>query len=323
MFKLARIKLTAWYLVIIMTISLFFSAVIYQGATLELQRIERAQRFRRPPPETFAIDPEIMEETRQRVILALSILNVAILGISGIAGYFLAGKTLKPIAEMVEKQNHFISDASHELRTPLTSMKTEIEVGLRNGKIDLKSAKELLTSNLEEVNKMQKLANYLLELNMFQSGNGNLALTQIDLKKVTERAIAKISNLAKTKNIKITKKLQSATVKGNEDSLIELAVILLDNAVKYSPERKEIIVKTQKVGGKALMEFTDFGQGIAKEDLPHIFERFYRAETSRSKIKTDGYGLGLSIAKSIVELHQGEIKVKSRLGKGSTFTVRI
>src|SRR3989304_6174610 len=133
MFKSARLKLTAWYLAIIMLISVLFSLVIYQGATLELRRMERIQHFRQESSESFrrfsmpafVLAPEVVEETKQRIRLALVTINLMILAASGAVGYFLAGRTLKPIQEMVDEQNRFITDASHELRTPLTSLRSE------------------------------------------------------------------------------------------------------------------------------------------------------------------------------------------------------
>ncbi|MCX6705637.1 MAG: ATP-binding protein [Candidatus Woesebacteria bacterium] len=323
MFQKARIKLTAFYLAIIMLISISFSVVIYQGSVMELNRIEQIQRFRRPSLTLPGIEPDIIEETRGRIIFALSLINLIILGVSGTAGYFLAGRTLKPISEMLENQKLFVSDASHELRTPLTSMKTEIEVALRSKDLDLKETKNLLFSNLEEVNKMQKLANYLLELNKYQSGNGKLSFGKVNLKSIAEKAIKEVQRPVEAKKIKIINKLQNAYVTGNEESLVQLAVILLDNAIKYSLPGKEIIVKTGKTATAGVMEFKDFGLGIRKEDLPHIFERFYRVDISRSKEKTDGYGLGLSIADGIAKLNNGSIKVESKEGKGSIFIVRI
>lgn len=334
MFKEARIKLTAWYLVIIMAISLSFSAVIYVGINRELTRIEgRAlplvEEFRRdrearglPTPrfEFQPIDPDTIPEARIRILTILGLINLSILGISGVAGYFLAGRTLEPIALMLDEQKEFVSNASHELRTPLTSLKSEIEVALRDKKMTFKDAKELLKSNLEEVDKMHKLSDYLLRLNKYQSGVAALPLSQVNLKNIAERAFQKVQALAKMKRIKIIKKLQNVGVKGNEDSLVELATILLENAVKYSYQGKEVILRTKKEGDSGILEVEDFGVGIKKENIPHVFERFFRADISRNKQKTDGYGLGLAIAKSIVEMHSGQISAESQVGKRTIFS---
>jgi len=346
MFQEARIKLTTQYLAIIMLISLFFSLVIFLGINRELTRIEWTQELRRERTENFIpvfeefrknrerlglstpqfeIRPEETIEissVRARILSVLGIINLTILGISGVAGYYLAGKTLEPIAKMVNQQKDFVSNASHELRTPLTSLKSEIEVALRDNKVTLKEAKSLLKSNLEEVDKMHKLSNYLIKLNRYQGETSGLTFSQVNLKAVAEEASQKVSQIAKTKNIKIEKNLKNAKIKGNEDSLVELATILLDNAIKYSSAGKKVIISTKKEGRSASLEVKDFGVGIEKQDIPHIFERFFRADTSRGKQKADGYGLGLSIAKSIAEIHNAKILVSSTPNKGSSFTVK-
>lgn len=341
MFKKTRIKLTTWYSLIIMLISLSFSVVIYEELTMELNRFDQIQsaRIQRgfpeinnlnlPPevqvliPKRFALDPDLIQETKDRLILNLGLINLVILGISSAGGYFLAGRTLKPIADMVDEQNRFISDASHELRTPLTAIKTEIEVALRDKNIKLSGAKFLLKSNLEEVNKIQRLTNNLLTINKFRENKTEIQFTQLNFKTIVEKSLQNMLPMIKAKNITLNKELKSASLLGNENSLIELAGILLDNAIKYSKRNGEIIAKTKTENGQSVFSVQDFGVGIDSKDLPHIFDRFYRADVSRNKEKTDGFGLGLSIAKNIVNIHKGKITVKSSMGKGTTITVSI
>lgn len=306
MFKQAHIKLTLYYLVIIMTISVFFSLTIFRGAAHELQRIELKQAQRRPPVGApFILDPEVIEETKKRIILSLFATNLIILGLSAVSGYFLAGKTLEPIKRNLEDQKEFVGNASHELRTPLTSLKTEIEVGLRNKKFTANIARDILLSNLEEVNKMQRLSDYLLKLNRLESEKLDLNMKKVDLRRVVINALGK-------RNVKSD--LKKTFVVGNEDALAELVGILLDNAFKYSPKGKGISVKVEN----KQIEVSDMGIGISKNDLPYIFDRFYRSDKSRTK---NGYGLGLSIAKQIADLHGAKIKVESKPGTGSTFKV--
>jgi len=131
MFKSARIKLTAWYLLIIMFISISFSFVIYRGLMSEVHRFSRMQRSR------FFVDEDLITEIQRRAIFGLGTINTIIFITSGALGYFLAGKTLSPIQEMVEEQNRFISDASHEFRTPLTALKSSFEVNLRDKNLSL------------------------------------------------------------------------------------------------------------------------------------------------------------------------------------------
>lgn len=303
LFQSARTKLTLFYLTIIMVISIFFSFIIYRGATAELNRIENMQRVRRPNPQ-FVIDPEIIIETKARIFFSLLSLNAIILFVSGLSGYFLAGKTLNPIAKMMDEQKDFVSNASHELRTPLAALKSQIEVALRSKSMSTKEAKEILKSNLEDVNNMVSLSNYLLKLNKFQLENNKLDFKKVELSKI-------INKVVKDKKIKLD--LDKSIVKVNEDSIYELISILVDNAVKYG-ENKEVIVTLKN----KVLKIKDNGIGISEADLPHIFDRFYRGDKARSH---DGYGLGLSIAKQIADIHSVKIRVESKLDKGSTFKV--
>jgi len=308
MFKEARIKLTLWYLVIVMSISLFFSGVIYLGINNELKRIEDFQRIR---VQRMVGDIDAIAEARLRIITTLGFVNLFILLVAGLGGYFLAGETLQPISKMVDEQKEFVGNASHELRTPLTVLKTEIEVALRDTKLNLVQAKNLLASNLEDVNRMQKLSNYLLKLHKYENKEEGLIMKKVDLKEVVSKAIEMVGN----KNIKTD--LKKSIVVGDEDSLVEMITILIDNANKYGNKTKSAEVRTKSRGR---IEIQDFGVGISKKELPHIFDRFYRSDKSRNK---EGYGLGLSIAKSIVDIHKGKIEVTSEEGKGSTFRIVI
>src|SRR4030042_3060689 len=171
MFQSARLKLTAWYVLIIMLISIGFSVTVYKSLRFELERAARMPPSPPPPtgdihhapriPPPPRIDPAVVEEMEKRIMFGIFVINLLILGSAGGGGYFLAGKTLKPIKEMFDQQNRFIADASHELRTPLTALKSEIEVGLRDKKLNLVQVKKLLKSNLEEVNNLQVLSDDL------------------------------------------------------------------------------------------------------------------------------------------------------------------
>lgn len=322
-FLKARLKLTGWYLFIIMLVSSFFSLGIYQILTREMERGLRTQALRFIPRERFGFDETILAEVKQRIALNLILVNGGILLFSGFASYFLADKTLKPIEKAMEEQKRFVGDASHELKTPLTSLKTEIEVALRDKKLDLKDAKQLLISNLEEVDKMQSLADYLLLLSRYEDGSKKLDFKEVNLAEVARKAIEGLKCPAKERGIAIEVKLKDAAIRGNALSLIQLASILIDNAVKYNRRGGTVIVKTAKIGSRAILSVKDTGVGIKALDIPYIFNRFYRADSSRSKVNVDGYGLGLSIAKSIAHLHGGKIEVESEPAKGSTFSVTI
>ena len=155
-----------------------FSIFTYKGATLELNRIERIQRVRHPFPTFPGIEPEIIEETKDRIALTLALINLIILGASGSAGYFLAGKTLKPISEMLDDQKKFVSDASHELRTPLTSMKTEIEVALKDKDLNLKNIVEKVSKKFEKQIKEKDII-LKLELKKAEAYGNETALEEL------------------------------------------------------------------------------------------------------------------------------------------------
>jgi len=344
MFHSARLKLTAWYLLIIMTISLSFSGVIYVGLTRELERGWRRMEIRKraedlgiPLPGFFSLRPEDLprrlkdfspryfltedlKETKRRVLRNLLAVNGGIFILAGISGWFLAGKTLKPIEQALEEQKRFVADASHELRTPLAALKTSNEVALKDKKLTLGEAKKLIKSNLEEIESLETLTNNLLTLASLEENGQKLNFQKVDIKNIVDSTYQKILPLGLEKKIKIKIESSGGKIFGDEESLKKMILIFLDNAVKYTPEGGKIWLKTWQEKGKLILEIKDTGIGISEADLPHIFERFYRADKARAK---GGFGLGLALAKRIIELHHGSVKVVSRVGKGTTFTIML
>lgn len=339
MFNSARLQLTLWYLLIIMFISISFSVVIYRVLTIEVDRFATMQREKierrlrggkmlppefcssASPPPVFFIDSDLVAETRHRLIISLAFINASIFVFSGILGYFLAGRTLRPIQEMLDEQNRFISDSSHELRTPLTSLKTALEVNLRDKNLTLKEARELLQESIEEVDKLKLLSDGLLELAQYQKPKSGQDFKKISVANLLDIALKKVHHLAKAKDIKLSIIKDESNILGDIESLSNLLVILIENAIKYSPEKKEITIVTKKHTKNIQISITDQGIGIGEKDIHHIFDRFYRADAARTKSQISGYGLGLSIAKKIAISHDGMITVHSQPGKGSTFTL--
>jgi two-component system sensor histidine kinase CiaH len=327
MFHTARIKLTAWYLLIISVITISFSLAVYRILSSELDRVERIQRLRADRNLVFTpplyIDPDLVTETKYRIQMILFLIDFGIIGGGGAVAYFLAGRTLSPIKIMVDEQRRFITDASHELRTPITSLKSEIEVNLRDPNLNLSDAKKLLASNLEDVNTLQTLSDGLIKLSMYQKGQNNFTAVRFPLNEVVSEAVKKISTLARKKHISISSDCPEITVHGEKTSITELLVILLDNSVKYSPAGSRVEITARQENKFTDLRVTDQGPGIDPQDIPHVFDRFYRADKSRTKNNIPGYGLGLSIAKQIVDRHHGSISVESVPDKGSTFIVQI
>lgn len=370
MFKSARLKLTGWYLLIIMLISLSFSMVIYVGLTRELERgfrwaeiRFRAKELDIPLPRRWPLQPENLdprlresrprfflvedlEEAKKRLVLNLLMVNGVILSISALAGYFLAGKTLQPIEKTMEEQKRFVADASHELRTPLTALKTSMEVALKDKKMSLSEAKNVIRSGLADIDSLKSLSDNLLSLAHYQSNGQNLIFREVDVAGVVKNACQKISPLAKEKSIDLKVEVENQIIQANKESLEEMMLIFLDNAVKYTPSKGKVAVAGKADKKYLSIKVKDTGIGIAPEDIPHIFDRFYRVDQSRSKRylrggrlnppaggenhdSSDGgeviggFGLGLSLAKRIIEIHKGSVEVISEVSRGTTFTIKL
>jgi two-component system, OmpR family, sensor histidine kinase CiaH len=332
-FKSAVIRLTAWYMLIIVAISIFFSSFIYFSSPRDV-------RLGLPPgvmrqdfgvgsggpgggPSNFeSFRERAAESIRGRLLGDLFEFNLVILVLGGAASYWLALRTLRPIEEALDAQSRFTADASHELRTPLTAMRSEIEVALRDGKLTKQEAIDLLKSNLEEVAKLEGLSSGLLKL--AQHNGAEPVLETVALAAVVEKAIARHQKSAKAHQITVQSEVGEALhVQGDKDALVELFSILVDNAIKYNHKEGKVWLQAKQTAGAVRVTVQDDGVGIKAMDLPHIFSRFYRADGSRSKSSTDGYGLGLSIAEKIVSTLGATIEAKSTPGKGTTFTVSL
>jgi len=334
MFKKARLKLTAWYLLIIMIISFSFSALIYQLISLEINRFANSQRNRiernifssnqfPSPPRAIIIDNDLIVESQQHLLVNLVIINSVIFLLSGSLSYFLAGKTLSPIQKMTEDQKQFISDASHELKTPITALKTMLEVSLRDPKLNLIESKKVLTNSIFVTNQLKTLSDSLLELNHLNNNGSSFKLEPILIKNLMSESIKKIQPQANKKKITIKFKQIKGKIIVDGQKIEELFLILLDNAIKYSPKSSSINFTAIKTKKHAIFKIIDQGIGISPKDLPHIFDRFYRADNARTKNNSSSYGLGLSIAQKIIEQHHGSISVQSIPNKGSIFSVSL
>lgn len=322
LFTSATIRLTFWYVSILMTLSILFSVIIFLITTAELSsNINSLQQA------LFGLNNSIdvsqyqalriaqVGEVRANLIAALVVTNLGIFITGSIGCYHLAKRNLRPIEEMHEAQSRFTSDASHELRTPLASMKVELEVALRDANATKTELRDTLASSLEEVNKLTNLSHNLLQLSRLEHNKIH-----------SETVILHDAVMAVRKRFSEQARLQvtgssSLSVRANQSNVEELLTILLDNAFKYSPRNTPVTLTLIKRRGMAGFVMTNEGKGIDPQALPHIFDRFYRTDRSRSSHETTGYGLGLSLAKKIVELHSGDLTVSSGINAPTTFTV--
>lgn len=244
--------------------------------------------------------------------------------------------TLNSMMERLQKSflvlRQFTSDASHELRTPLTILKGEIEVAL-NKERSPDEYERILKDNLEEVERLQKIVDGLLTLSRLESDKKPVYNERINLDELLIEAVSKINVMAGMKNIKIVLKFNEENddeykqhfVRGDLSMLLNVFINLLENAVKYSNAGSEIICSEVFIPSENNIHISiqDNGTGISSENLDKIFDRFYRADHSRTRDDRHGIGLGLSISKSVVEAHNGKILVKSNFGKGTVFTITL
>lgn len=330
LFAHARLKLTLFYVSTIMFISLLFSYAIFKVVSFEINRsfnrIEHrivAGQFgltitdQAPADFTLEARNTAKQTVKQRLIHA----NFIILIFATLGGYFLSGKTLAPIEASHQQQKQFIADASHELKTPLTALHTSIEVALRDKKLNLKTAKSALNNSLNDLSNLEDLTQNLLSLSSLQD-NG-LNISPVDLDDAIYSVVKNLEPLITKRKLTLKLNLEPIIINADESRLTELITILLDNAIKYNQTKGKITITTKKTRTKAIILIKDTGLGISKKDLPHIFDRFYRTDKSRSAQNVTGSGLGLSLAKKIVNCHHGSIKVSSKPNQGSTFTLSL
>lgn len=256
-------------------------------------------------------------EAATSLFVGLFYANILILISGGIGSYVLARRTLRPIEQAHEAQKRFTSDASHELRTPLAVMKTELEVALRDTKATKQDLQEVIQSNLEEVNTLTKLSQTLLDL--ARQDYDGLEKEGVSLNALVKQSIKNQSK--RKRSINLHEKKKDIIVYGHPGSLEELIVILLDNAIKHSPKNTQISITVSRRKQRAHIEITNEGPGIKSNELPFIFDRFYQADVARTTGSNHGYGLGLSLAQKIIDIHNGEISAKSVPNKKTTFTV--
>jgi len=260
---------------------------------------------------------ETLNNLRQILIVSL----IACVLISLLLGYLIAGRTIRPIKEAYETKQRFLADASHELRTPLSIIMLSTEVLLR----EIKSTEELKHNTVNDIKREAKKMTGLVENLLLLARTDNKGVsrnkTLFDFSSLVSTTISSFKYPADEKQIIIDSNVEPGVqLYGDVKLLSSVISILLDNAVKYTQVSGNIIVSVKKEKSRINFIVEDNGPGIASDELDKIFDRFYRQEASRSR-KTGGYGLGLSIAKKIVENHSGNIYVSSSLGKGSIFKV--
>ncbi|WP_339325072.1 HAMP domain-containing sensor histidine kinase [Paenibacillus sp. FSL W8-0194] len=252
--------------------------------------------------------------------LAVALVMLAVIYLT--SRYF-ANRSIEPVRKAFEKQQQFIADASHELKTPLAVINTNAEVLLANSEDSIKSQSKWLHHIKSETERMKALTNDLLYLARMDDARGHLIFVPFDLSEAVESVILTMEAVIYEKELALTYEIEPRlSMTGSSEQVKQVVMILLDNAVKYANPRGAIHLELKKQHHRPLLKVTNTGEGIAPEHIKHIFDRFYRADASRSR-KHGGYGLGLAIAKSIVEGHKGKIFVKSVPNEQTSFYVQL
>ncbi|MBB6671844.1 sensor histidine kinase [Cohnella nanjingensis] len=262
-------------------------------------------------------------EAFQNLLLVLLFILVLFLIASIWLSYSMSKKAMIPIQRAYRQQQQFLADASHELRTPLSVMNTSLDViELENGEDFSPYTREVVSDMKEEVGRMSRMVQHLLMLARSDSGSVEFEMVSFDLVPKVSQWVLAFEAVAHKKQIMITTRLpEEMEIKGDIERIKQLVYILLDNAIKYTSENGTVDVALGSNPKQWYLSVQDTGIGIPEDGKQRIFDRFYRVEKHRSR-EEGSAGLGLSIAKWIVEAHRGSIEVESSLGEGSTFIVK-
>lgn len=318
----ARLKLTGWYVVITIFLLAVFSVGAIQAEKRAFSKIEQALSDREQRPKLTALLETRIAGFEKNFRQRLFTFDVVLLLISAVSSYFLSAKTLEPIAKMMREQEEFAADASHELRTPLATIGMEIESQMRTEKLP-GNYRLTLASIKEEVSRMGKIVDGLLRLVRAEAGEARLQTRIFNLTEVAGEVVDQMKPLAENKHVVLS--LESAKqlkVKADREQIRQVVVILVDNAIKYTPSGGNVKLSLGRQKNWARLQVQDTGAGISSTDLSHIFKRFWRGQ-GNSDGESKGVGLGLPIAKQIAENHHGKLSVFSELGKGSGFTLSL
>lgn len=263
-----------------------------------------------------SIEPE--QAALRRLFFIMGAGGLAGLLLAGLSGYWLAGRALRPIRQSVDAQRTFVADASHELRTPLTLIRANAEV--MKFEAGPGGRTEGLDDIIKETDRLSYLVGQMLTLARVDSAGVDMKKEPVDLGAVVRDIARQMRLLAREKGVELEVESGTATVLGDEQRLGELAIILMDNAIKYTDRGGTITAALSKEAGRVRFTVEDTGKGIPPESMDRVFERFYRVDKGRSR-ESGGTGLGLPIAKWIVDSHSGTIEIESEVGKGTKVTV--
>jgi signal transduction histidine kinase len=255
-----------------------------------------------------------------RLVRQLVLASAIGIVLGALASLLMASRSLRPIGRAFQRQREFVADASHELRTPLTLIRTNVEAWLRRSD---GTSRVYAKSIVEEVEQLNRIVGDLTTLALADAKQLRLDPRPVELNDVVKGLIVQATPLAEERGVQLRPDLNGGVrVDADLVRVRQLLLILIDNALTHTPSGGEVAVGVTRLNGRAHVTVTDTGEGIPTGDLPHIFERFYRADKARTR-ESGGTGLGLAIAKWIVDAHKGEIGVRSAEGKGTEVDVSL
>jgi len=341
-----------------------FNSAYSRGVHLRVLSVPLVSRRGPAGVLQVALNLSLLDATQRTLLTVLIVLAVLAMALAGLAGWLMTGQALSPLASATQvamritraddlsrripltgneseevaqlinafnqtlsrlealftTQRRFLADVSHELRTPLTVIKGEVSLMRRIGQVD----EESIAGVEAEVDRLTRLVGDLLLLAQAESGRLPMDMRPFELDTILLEVFQQMRMLAGERLKLQIAEIDQVQVTGDRDRLKQVLVNLVSNAIQYTPSGGKVTLSLQKTNEQARLTVSDTGQGIPEQDLPNIFERFYRSERSRKRkpgAQSSGFGLGLSIAYWIVKNHGGSIEVDSKEGQGTTFCI--
>ena len=264
-----------------------------------------------------------VQQTIGRLVLVLLPLGLGGLGAALFGGLYMAGRAMRPARESFERQRAFVADASHELKTPLTLIRADTEMVLYRGQLNREDQK-LVEHSLTETDRMGAILSDLLLVARLDADQADVATKPFDLASVLSEEAERFGVRAADKEVQLEVQTPSELLaRGDPKRTGQIVAVLLENAVRFAPPGGSIVVSGKLQDRWAEASVTDTGPGISEEHLPRLFDRFYRAETSRTRGTSGGTGLGLAIARELARAQDGDLVAESVEGRGATFRLRL
>jgi two-component system sensor histidine kinase CiaH len=269
------------------------------------------------------LDITSQQEILRNLIYTFIIVALVMLIIIFLVSRFFANRSIKPVKEAFDKQKQFIADASHELKTPLAVINTNVDVLLANGEDTIINQSKWLYYIKSESERMTRLTNDLLYLTQMDHSDMKMVFAKFNMSEAVESVILTMEGVIFEHNISLDYNIApNLMTYGNIEQIKQVVMILLDNAIKYTITNGSVDISLKRQHNSIVLSVANSGEGIKEEHLEKIFDRFYRTDKSRAR-KLGGYGLGLAIAKAIIDQHKGKIYAESVVNEKTTFFVEL